>query len=116
MSRRNISDQVRWTDQPTYSPSCSVEIFACRTHGKSESLDLRRQRGNAGKGDVIQAVVDFVGKDYNIVLHTKISDFLQLRLGKNFANWVVWSIEHDHLGLGGNSGFQLSKIDSPLRR
>lgn len=77
------------TDEVSYSPASGVEGLAGRADGESALVELRRQGSDSGERDVVEAVVDFVGEDDQVVLHADLSNALQLSAREDLANGVV---------------------------
>ena len=83
-------DQVLGAHEPADAPAGGVEVLAGGADGDGEALDLGRERGDAGKGHVVQAVVDLVRQDDDLVLDAQVPDLLQLLLGVDLADGVVF--------------------------
>lgn len=85
----HVLDQVLGADEVSYSPASGVKGLACRADGESALVELGRQGSDSGERNVVEAVVDFVGKDDQVVLHANLSDALQLSAREDLANGVV---------------------------
>ena len=48
------------------------------------------------------------------MFHGKLANLVQLLLGENFTDWVVWGIYHDDLGLVGNGIIQSFPVNLPI--
>jgi hypothetical protein len=57
-----------WSNQVPNAPACRVECFTRGPNGDCEIVQLGREGSYARKWDVVEAVIDFVGKDYDVVL------------------------------------------------
>ena len=79
MRRADVLDEMLGTDQPAHAPARAVEVLPCRADRQSQVRNLWTQRGDAGEGNVEEAVVDLVGEDQNVVLHTNGADGFKLR-------------------------------------
>ena len=82
-------DQVRWANQPAYSPTCSIEVLPGRANGKSQGCDFRVESSHTREGNVVQAVIHFVRQDQDLVFDTERGDFLKFGGGEDFADGVV---------------------------
>src|SRR6187551_1130363 len=73
----------------TDAPAGGVKVLAGRTDGEGDLLHLGGQSSDAGEGDVVEAVVDFVGEDDDLVLDADVGNLLQLLTGVDLADRVV---------------------------
>jgi hypothetical protein len=73
----------------TNSPPRSVKVLAGRANRQGDVFHLGRQGRDAGKGHVVQAVVDLVGEDDDLVLEAQVGDSLKLLAREYLANGVV---------------------------
>ena len=55
-------------------------------------------------------LVDFVRKMNGVVLDAEIRDHLQVRLGEDFADGIVWRVDHDHASLRAELGCEFFGI------
>lgn len=74
----------------TNSPASRVEVLAGGTDRERQALNFGRQRGDARKRHIVQAVIDLVRQDNDFVLDAEIGNLLQLRFGEDLANRVVY--------------------------
>ena len=85
----NVFDQMLRSNQVAHTPAGGVEGFASRAHSEGALVQLGRQGGNSGKGNIEKAVINFIGQDNKVVLDTEVTNPLQLLLGEDLANGVV---------------------------
>lgn len=98
-------------NQPADAPASGVEVLACGANREGQIGDFGGQAAYAGKGNVIEAVVDLVGRfswksqgillgksreiaylirEYNyIVFDADVSNGLQLVFRKYFSNRIM---------------------------
>lgn len=112
----DVPDQVLGPNQPPDAPARGVEVLARRADGQGQPGDVRRQRGDAGEGDVVEAVVDLVGEDDDVVFDAQRADGLEFVLGKDLAERVVRGVEHDHARPVADAPFQFGKVERPFGR
>jgi len=62
------------------------------------------------KGCVVEAVVDFVGEDEDVMLHAEVADSEELGVGEDFADGVVRGVYDDHARLRCYGGFEFGHI------
>lgn len=60
--RGNEFDQMLRPNQPADAPASGVEVLACGANREGQIGDFGGQAANASKGNVIEAVVDLVGR------------------------------------------------------
>lgn len=89
MRRRNMLDKFGRAHEPADTPSGSVEVLARGADGDGEALNLGGERGDSRKGNVVQAVVDLVGENDDLVLDAQVANLLKLLLGEDLADGVV---------------------------
>lgn len=61
MCRGDVFDQMLRPNQPADAPARGVEVLACGTDREGKFGDFWREAANAGKWNVIKAVVDLEG-------------------------------------------------------
>ncbi|KAB8345847.1 hypothetical protein FH972_022902 [Carpinus fangiana] len=110
----DVLDEVLGADEPADAPAGAVEVLAAGADGEGEGGNLGRQGGDAGEGAVVEAVVDLVAEDEDVVLDAQVADGLQLGAREDLADGVVRRVEHDHARLGCDGGRQLVEVDGPL--
>lgn len=94
----STSGATKWAGRRTNSPPRGVKVLAGRPDRQGDLLDLRRQRRDAGEGDVVQAVVDLVRQDDDLVLEAQVGNLLQLVAVKDLADGVVCCLLECSLG------------------
>lgn len=81
-------DELGGAHEPAHAPAGGVEVLARRADGDGEVGKLGGQRGDAGEGDVVEAIVDLVGQDDDVVLDAEVADALELLLAEDLADGV----------------------------
>lgn len=61
MRRGYVFDQILWPNQPADAPARGIEVFARGANREGQTGNFGGQAANAGKGNVIEAVVDLEG-------------------------------------------------------
>lgn len=112
--RRDVLDQMLWSDQVADSPTGGVEELARAADGESQLCDLGTQRRDARERHVVQAVVDFVGEDEDVVLDAQVANGLQFVAAEHFAHRVVRRVDDDHARARRDLALQLLHVDRPL--
>ena len=110
----DVFDEVFGADEPADAPACCVEVFACGADGEGQGSDFGGESGDAGEGDVVKAVVDFVGEDENVVLDAEAADGFEFGFGEDFADGVVGGVEDNHAGFGVDGVFKGFEVESPV--
>jgi len=87
---RDVLDQLGGAHQPADAPAGGVKVLAGGADGDGDLFDFRGQGGDAGEVDVVEAVVDFVGQDDDLVLYAEVGDLLEFGFGVDFADGVVF--------------------------
>lgn len=88
----------------TDAPAGGVKVLAGGTDSECDFFYLGGEGGDAGEGDVVEAVVDFVGEDDDLVLDANVGNLLQLLAGVNLADGVVWGHVSGRSEAGGGRG------------
>ena len=73
----------------TDAPARSVKVLTRGPDGERELLKLRRKRRDARERLVVQAVIDLVGEDEDLLLYAQVADALELLPGVDLAEGVV---------------------------
>ncbi len=73
----------------TDTPACCVKVLPGRPDRNGDLLYFGRQGRHPREGHVVQAVIDLVRKDDDLVLQANIGNLLQLLPGVDLANGVV---------------------------
>lgn len=89
MRGRDVLNKMLRPDQPTHAPAGGVEVFAGGADSEGKAFDFGGEGGHAGKRDVIEAVIHFVGEDDDFVLDAQVADFLKFLFGKDFSDGVI---------------------------
>jgi len=76
----------------TDAPAGGVKVLAGGTDGEGDLFYLGGQSSDAGEGDVVEAVVDFVGEDDDLVFDADVGNLLQLLTGVDLADRVVLEV------------------------
>ncbi len=114
MRSRDVFDQMLRPNEPAHTPASGVKILACRADCESECGYFWRQGGDAGEWNVEEAVVDFVGKDQDIIFYAEVTNCLEFGFGEDFADGVVWCIENDHTGFRVDRFFEGRHVYQPV--
>ena len=106
--------EVGRCDDPTDLPACDAEALAARADGEG-SFPHPRQGGD---GEVlvvieVEAIIDFIGEDEQIVLDAEGCDLLEFFAGKALSCRIIGGIEDEHLGAGGDGGAEGVDIEHP---
>lgn len=80
---------MRLSNQPAHPPARAVKVLARRADSDGEVLDLGGDGGDARERLVVEAVVDLVREDDDVVLDTDRADALELFPAKDLADGVV---------------------------
>ena len=107
-------DERSGADEIADAPAGGEEDFAGAADGQGDFSEVGGQSGDAGEGDVVETVVDFVGEDEDFVLEAKVANGGEFGLGEDFADWVVGGVEDDHLSFGCDGGFEFGHVDGPV--
>lgn len=73
----NVLDQVLGANQVPDTPPGGVEGLARGADGERALVQLGRHCGDAGEGDVEEAVVDLIGEDDEVVLDAQVANALE---------------------------------------
>lgn len=73
----------------TDAPARSVKVLARGPNGERELLELGRERRDARERLVVQAVVDLVGQNEDLLLDAQVANALELLAGVDLAERVV---------------------------
>lgn len=75
----------------TDTPTGGIKVLAGRANGNGELLNFRGQSRDSGERDVEQAVIHLIGENNDLMLHTQVTNLLQLLLGEDLSNRVIYS-------------------------
>ena len=114
MRGRDVFDEVFGPDEVADAPACGVEVLAAAADCERQAGDFMRQVPDPCEGDVVQAVVDFVAEDYDVVFDAQVADGLALFFGEDFAHGVVRGVEHDHARAVGDGSFEFFHVEFPV--
>lgn len=114
--RRDVLDQVLRADEVADAPAGGVEQLARGADGQRQRRDLRAQRRDAREGHVVQAVVDLVGEDEDVVLDAQVADGLEFVTAEDLADGVVRRVDDDHAGARRDLALELGEVDGPFAR
>lgn len=110
----NVLDQMLGSNQVSHSPTGCVEQLASAANCQSKICDLRAKRRNASERHVVELIVDFVGKNEDVVLDAEVANGLQLLAGEHFADGVVRCVDNNHTCALRDLAFQLFHVECPL--
>ena len=106
----DVFDQFRGSDEPADTPAGAVEVLAAATDGKGQGGDFGGEGRHACEFGVVEAVVDFVAEDEDVVFYAEVADSLEFVAGEDFADGVVGRVEHDHAGAWRDGCFELGEV------
>lgn len=89
MRGRDELDQMLRPDEVADSPASSVEGLARGADGQGALPELRGQRCDPGERDVVEAVVDLIREDDDVVLDAEVADALEFLAREDLADGVV---------------------------
>lgn len=94
-------DEVGGTDEVADSPAGAVEVLARGADGEGAGGEGGREGCDAGERGIGKAVVDFVGKDQDVVFDAEGADGLEFGEGEDLADGVVAGISCQLVGYEG---------------
>ena len=65
----DVFDKVLGAYEPAYTPARSVEVLSCRAHRKGQSCNFWGKSGDACERDIVEAVINFIGEDDDIIFY-----------------------------------------------
>ena len=107
-------DEVGGRDQVADAPAGAVEVLARAADGEGDGGQGGGEAGDAGEGDVVEAVVDFVGDDEDGVGEAEGADAFEFGFREDFADGVVGRVEDEHFGGGGDGRGEFAEVDGPV--
>lgn len=99
MCASNILDQMLGSNQVSDTPAGCIKCLTGGSHGQSALVELWRQGRDSSEGNVIETVVDFVGKNDKVMLNTELSNTFEFSLREDLANRVVTVTVSNLLGV-----------------
>lgn len=93
MRRGYVFDQMLRPNQPADAPARGIKILACGANCESQIGNFGGQAANAGKGDVVEAVVN-LGSDFSweaLGVHLGRSGEISYLVGED--NYVIFNAD-----------------------
>ena len=110
----DIFDQVLWSDQPTYSPSSCVKVFAAGSDSEREIRNLWTQCGYSRKWDVIKTIVHLIAEYENIVFDAEVCNSLELISAEYLTNGVMRTVQDKHPRLWSDGSLKSFEVKCPF--
>ena len=89
MGSSNILNQMRWSYKVSNSPASSIECLSNGAYSQGTVVKFRRECGDAREWDVVEAFVDLIRENNDVVLDSQLTNILEFSTGKNLTDRVV---------------------------
>jgi hypothetical protein len=85
----NVFDQMVGSNEVADTPASSVEGLSGGANCERSLVKLWFDGGNSSKRNIVEAVVDFIREDDEVVLHSEVTDAFEFFVREDLADGVV---------------------------